>query len=258
MKGISDAQQALVIQTVAKIPVPDARKPFLVALEKLLPAKGRVSDQQALEAVNAALASFKPSSYRGDAQGAYPSDMSRLTLNELASLYQRVVRAVGEWAWPPPTAEQAKARAAEAEKFAALPQEEKAAAYHRSLFATEEEYEAAKRAEEKRRQAEDLADSTPWPLPAPPTTRTIFGSVNVEPEPAARDDAPTDDEPQPPITPLTERAPPRQLSIYGRHLAWLRGELPADDEERARALNEQLEKERLQRRRLQGKMKSFF
>ena len=55
MRGISDKQQNLVITTVAKIPVPQARKPFLVELEKQLPKSGRVTDAQLLEAINATL-----------------------------------------------------------------------------------------------------------------------------------------------------------------------------------------------------------
>ena len=72
--------------------------------------------------------------------------------------------------------------------------------------------------------------------------------------------SPQDDEPEPPIVPLAERVRPKQPSIYGRALLQLRGELPKDvsDEERARALNEQLRQERRQRRRAQGPTKVFF
>ena len=95
-------------------------------------------------------------------------------------------------------------------------------------------------------------DPAPWPMgKSPPSTQVILGEVVPEPEP---------DELEPPIVPLAERARPKQLSIYGQAMARLRGELPvaADDEERARALNERLRQERLQRRRLQGPPKCFF
>ena len=51
-----------------------------------------------------------------------------------------------------PTPEQQKAKA---ESFAALSQEQKAEAYARTLYETEEDYQAAKADEEKRRQAEE-------------------------------------------------------------------------------------------------------
>ena len=72
--------------------------------------------------------------------------------------------------------------------------------------------------------------------------------------------SPQDDTPQRRIPTLAERVRPKQLSIYGRHLAWLRGELPKDvsDEERTEALRQQLERERRQRRRDQGPPKAFF
>ena len=60
MRGISDAQQSSVIAVVAKIPVAEARKPFLVELEKQLPKTGKVGDETLLACINAALESFPP------------------------------------------------------------------------------------------------------------------------------------------------------------------------------------------------------
>jgi hypothetical protein len=239
VKNISDAQQALVIQTVAKIPVPDARKPFLQKLEALLPAKGKVRDDCLIKAINASLASFKPGTYRGDAQGAYPSDTSTLTLNEAAALYQRMVREVGAWSWPPsppPTAEQSKAMAAE---LAAMDPKEAADAYVLDALCggDAEEFARRKAEEAKRRQAEELADATPWPLPAPPSTRAIFGSVN-------------ENEPEP------EKPAPTNADLRAMMLADRREE--SDDERMTREINERLHRERLQRRHRGGAPKCFF
>jgi hypothetical protein len=249
MRGISDAQQSSVIAVVAKIPVAEARKPFLIELEKQLPKAGKVSDETLLACINSALKSFKPGQWQGDVQGAFPPITEDLPLKEAALLYERVIHGRGAWSWPPfPPISPETAKAKEA-AFALLTPEQKAERYHRSLFNSDAEYEAAKAAEEKRRQAEETANATPWPLPAPPTTRTIRGEIEPEAE-----------EPEQPIVPLSERAQPKQLSIYGRHLAWLRGELPENlsDEERAEALNEKLAQERRERRRLQGAPKAFF
>ena len=67
-----------------------------------------------------------------------------------------------------------------------------------------------------------------------------------------------DDEPEPTITPPAERVRPKQPSIYGRHLAWLRGQLPESDAERTEAIDEKLRQERRERRRAQGQPKAFF
>jgi hypothetical protein len=247
--NLSAAHYQLLISTVAKIPCEPARPAFLAKFWELLPAKGKVSDRQIIDVVNSALQSFQPGQWQGDAQGAYPPITEDLSLKEAATLYERFIHQRGAWAWPPfppISPEEAKAKA---ESFAALSPEQRGEAYARTLYETEEDYQAAKAAEEKRRQAEQTADATPWPVPSPPTTRTIRGEIEDVHE-----------EPEPPIVPLSERAQPRQRSIYGQELARRRGELPEDmsDEERAEALNEQLERERLQRRRLQGKPPVFF
>ena len=247
--NITDAQQRSIISIVAKIPVAEARKPFLVELEKQLPKSGKVSDEALLASINSALRSFPPGSFCGDAQGAYPSDLSTLTLKEAADLYQRMCRQVGAWTWPPkppPTPEQLKAREAH---LASMSQEQRAEAYEQTLSASYRAEEAERRAELARREME--YQPAPFSLgPSPPTTRTIRGEI----EPDAHE------QPEQPIVPLSERARPKQLSIYGRHLAWLRGELPENlsDEERAEALNEKVAQERRERRRLQGAPKAFF
>ena len=211
MRGISDAQQSSVIAVVAKIPVAEARKPFLVELEKQLPKTGKVGDETLLACINAALKSFPPGAYCGDAQGVFPPITEDISLKEAAMLYERVIRPSGEWCWPPippTTPEEAKAKA---ERLAALSQEQKAEAYARTLYETEEDYQAAKADEEKRRQAEETADATPWPLPV--TTKhasnTRRGGAQM-----------TSLNPSPAITPLAERVRPKQLSIYGRAAAF--------------------------------------
>ena len=247
MRGLNDSQQSTLIGVIARVPVEQARKLVLVELEKQLAGKKRVTNEQLLAAINSVLAAIPPGTYSGDAQGAFPPITEDLTLKEAATLYERVIHPRGEWCWPPiplPTPEEAKAKA---DRLAAMTQKQLAEAYGRSLFNSDAEYEAAKADEEKRRQAEETADATPWPLPSPKSTRTIRGEV-------------VDDELDHPIVPLAERVRPRQPSIYGRALMQLRGELPKDmsDAERARAFNEQLERERRQRRRDQGPPKSFF
>jgi hypothetical protein len=247
--NISDNQQSSIISIVAKIPVAPARKPFLIELEKQLPKSGKVTDERLLQAINAALGSFTPGRWEGDEQGVRPSvdTYPHMTLSEAAALYQRMLKPPS-WSWPPKaplTPEEMKAGEA---KLAAMSQEERAEAYARTLYPTEEAYQRHKRDDEAKRQAEETVDKTPWPLPSPPTTQVIRGEVSK------------DDEPEPPIVPLSERQHAKPPSIYGLAMMRLRGELPvdADDEERARALNEQLAKERQQRRRLGGAPKCGY
>ena len=61
--NITDAQQRSIISIVAKIPVAEARKPFLVELEKQLPKSGKVTDEALLASINAALKSFHPAHF---------------------------------------------------------------------------------------------------------------------------------------------------------------------------------------------------
>lgn len=65
--NLSDQQFSSLIGVVARIPVQDARRLFLERIEAALPAKGKVTETQLTDAVNATLASFEPGSYRLDA-----------------------------------------------------------------------------------------------------------------------------------------------------------------------------------------------
>ena len=240
MQNISDAQQSSVIAVVAKIPVAEARKPFLIELEKRLPKTGKVSDAQLLAAINAALKSFPPGAYQGDALGVRPTsdDCAHMTLAEIAAAYQRCLKPPS-WVWPPkppPTQEELKAMAA---AQAAMTPEELAERYHRSLFNSDAEWEAAKAAEEARRQAEETADTTPFPLgPSPPHVPMIHATANRDDAASAEPEHfPTDDD-----------------------LRKAMADRPEEDEDAraTRALNQQLERERLARRRRGGPTKVFF
>ena len=207
-----------------------------------------MTDEALLAAINAALASFPAGRWVADEQTWWSVDDPDATLHQLAYRYQHCLRGPAR-SWPPipsKSPEEAKARKAH---FAAMSHEQKVEAYARTLYETEEDYQAAKAAEEKRHLAEAAADDTPWPLPSPPTTRTIRGEVVRR-----------DDEPEPTITPLADRRRAKQPSIYGQEMARRRGELPddADDESKTEAINEQLGKERRQRRRRQGPPRVFF
>jgi hypothetical protein len=84
MRGISNAQQSTVIGVTARIPVVEARKMFLERLEQQLPSRGEVSDEQLLQAVDAALKSFRPGTWYGDEQGPIPNDTTGMALSEFA------------------------------------------------------------------------------------------------------------------------------------------------------------------------------
>ena len=236
MRGLSDSQQSTLIGVIARTPVEQARRLVLEKIEASLPKTGKVTNAQLLESINSALASIPPGRWQADERGVRPeaADCLHMTLAEIAAAYQRILKPA-TWCWPPVSPRTEQELKAKADKLAAMTPEQRGAAYARTLYETEEDYQAAKAAEEKRRQAEETADATPWPLPSPPTTRTIRGEVVPEPLDNS-DDA---------IMDKLRRAKAK-------------AEPDDDDARRTREINRQLEKERLLRRRLQGKPKAFF
>jgi len=225
MRWLSDPQQELVIRTIAKIPLPMARRDFLERLEPKLRAK--MSDEQVVEAINATLAQFEPGHYRVDSSGRVerrddPVD-ENMTLQEAAARYQRLLREdPDERFWPPypprpprpPGEREIKSAPMSPEQLRAGVEE-----YDRMLFSSgrDEECSDEEWAEEKRRraneEAERLAAQARWPVdPSPPpreAAQLIRGeAVELEPEP---EPPPSDDDPDP--KPPRDPAPTRSQAI---------------------------------------------
>lgn len=241
MRGLSDPQQSTLIGVIARVPVEQARKLVLERVEATLPKSGRVTNEALLQAINVALKSFEPGEWEADEQGVRPSidTLQHMTLAELARAYQRCCLKPASWCWPPkapPTPEQTKQMEA---KFDALPLEQRGEAYERLLYPGEAfEHHRAEEAERQAELARREMEYDPAPFPmgkSPPSTRVIRGEVSRdEPEPEP-ERFPTDDD-----------------------LSKAMGEPEDEDQRAARAINEQLQRERLQRRRLAGQPKCFF
>ena len=231
-KQITDSQYSTLIGVIARVPIEEARRLVLEKIEAALPKAGKVTDARLLESINLALGSIPPARWQIDEQGVRPDavDCLHLPLAQVAQLYQRCLKPP-TWVWPPLTQEQLQARAAEAEKFAAMTHEEKAEAGGRFIYGENWERvkaeEAAREEELKLKEMEFGARPPPVDPSPPPRVKQICGSVN-------RAEAPTMDD-----------------------LRRARTE-PDDDERMTQAIAKQLERDRLLRRRLAGKPKVFF
>ena len=241
MKNISDAQQSTLIGVIARVPVEEARRLVLEKIEASLPKSGKVTDARLLESINLALGSIPPGRWQIDEQGVRPdaADCLHLPLAQIAALYQRWLRPA-TWVWPPPTAEQAKARAAEAARFAAMTHEEKAEAGGRFIYGDNwERVKAEETAREKElaiKEQEYGAMPPPLDPSPPPRVKQIRGSVNKD---------------EPDLCATGEEIP--TMDDFRR----ARTE-PDDDERMTQAIAKQLERERLLRRRVAGPPKAFF
>jgi len=215
MKHVNDAQQQLVIRTIARIPIARARKDFLERLERRLTRK--MSDDQVVEAINATLGQFEPGSYHVDSAGrVFRADEPRITmstpLKEAADIYHRSLgEDPGSWVWPPYPPQPPRPPGepeVKAIKLNMTP-EEAADAYTRSWFDTDEEWQAFRRREASRK-AEELASRASWPVdPSPPPSvaaQLIRGEVLPEPESETEPDPDPNDDPKPPRDPAPTRS----------------------------------------------------
>ena len=208
MRGLSPTQTALVVKTTAGIPVPEARRPFLINLEKLLPARGKCTDEQLIAAINEAIDNLDP--YPMDEQGVIPDITENTSLKEAAAIWQRTCPLPLAW-WPPRPDLPTRANAAElmaqplSESFKSLTPEQMSDMYWRTLFDSDEEWEEHKRVRANE-EAERLASRAHWPVDShpPPQVPEIRGEVIPEPEPPPDD--PDDDDPRPPRDPAPTRS----------------------------------------------------
>jgi len=230
MRHVSASQQELVIRTIARIPLPMARRDFLTRLEPRLTRK--MTDEQVVEAINATLASFPPGAYQIDSAGrVFRAGEDRITpttsLKEAADIYQRTLRDdPGSWSWPPhpPRPPRPSGQAPETKPLSGsvemerhmTPEQCRAAAeeYQRTLSnwdgrrLSDEEWEEHKR-RKANEEAERLAVQARWPVDpsSPPSeaAQLIRGEVIPEPEPEPDPD-PDDEPPHPPRDPAPTRS----------------------------------------------------
>lgn len=201
--NLSVAAYSTIIGLVARIPVEQARRLFLERIEAALPAKGAISSEQLNDAVNDALASFKPGKYVLDGDTwRERRPYHTLTLREMSEAYPAVLR--GEPAtdgdkrcWPPlpprePSVQLGPPVGSSAKIDMTLA--EASEAYARSLREDNEAAAEYRPVESKPITQLDLVepDEHPKPFPVdpspPPRVPAIYGTVEHEKP------APTDEE----------------------------------------------------------------
>jgi hypothetical protein len=99
-KQLSDKQYSQLIGVIARVPVQEARRLVLERVEQALPKARKVSDQELLSAINAALASFPPGQLQGDHRGLIPDISGAKSLVEAAEIAERSLKPP-LWVWPP-------------------------------------------------------------------------------------------------------------------------------------------------------------
>jgi hypothetical protein len=99
-QALTDRQYSTLIGVIARVPVEEARRLVLERVEAALPSSGKITDEQLLEVINAALASFTPGQYRGDHRGVIPEITASTSVHEASEIYARSLRPP-LWVWPP-------------------------------------------------------------------------------------------------------------------------------------------------------------